>query len=501
MAFTDILDPTKKRDQVKKFTPKVATPKKTTTTVTTAGTPVVTPPPASTPVVDEAGARYAAEQAFQAKQATDLTRQTADERKTLQEALVNQMPVKEIQPVSTQTSYADEIKQQSDAQTQALLAALKQRISESVNAQKSLIAKAPQTYDPLRAQSEVAKSQQLRSALERSSLMGDRGGIGRSEALATQTAGEGRLSDINLQQQNFIDDANAEVARLENEGRYQEAEIVASQRAQELRDLMNERMRQEGITREDTIRQENLALDERLREEERAAGVTAAEKADFINTLPGTRDFTQAILDNQNDGDPTNDWQIPYLELGKQDKLGNIAAGEEKAMQDARDQAMDKWDKGIPLNAQDAAILGVRVGATKPKASSGGSGGTSAATTISLAKWKVGQGLALNAQEAAALGLQEGYVDPDAKGGESDIGSPSISTINKAISSAVGDTLTLEPSEVKNKTLEWVLQNENLFLNDPELLRDTLLANDISVQELEAYEKWREGALGNTAFQ
>ena len=523
----DVLDPSKTlREQINnKVSTKVTTPTATGTPAVTSGTaiastPVTTPvvaAPVESEIAKQARQRYEAEQAYQgnivAEGGVDLTRQTAEQRsQQLKDAMTTGGQTQTVTPVveQKQTNITDLIKQQGAETTKALVAALKQRIAESTAAQQGIIAKAPQQFDPLRAQSEVSKSQQLRSALERSSNLGDRGGIGRQEAALTQTEGENRLNQINLAQQNVITDANAEIARLENAGKYEEAQIVASQAAQELQYLIAEQQRQEGFarqdeqiatgySREDAQRAEALALDEKQRAEEKAAGVTAMAKEDFLNTLPGTRDFTQAILDNQKDGDTTNDWQIPYLELGKQDKLTGIAASEEKAIQDAADQAMSKWDKGIPLNAQDAAILDMRVGATKPKATSGSSGGASAATTISLAKWKVGQGLPLNAQEAAALGQTEGYVADTVKTDK--VNSPSISTINKAISSAIGDPVTMEPSEIKGKTLNWIIENENLFLNDPELLRDTLIGNGVTVQELEAFEKMREEALGNTAFQ
>ena len=136
------------------------------------------------------------------------------------------------QIVQPTKDYSDQIRQQNQAQTDALLAEIRNRIAQSKAQQQQIIERAPQQFDPLRAQSEVAKSQQLRSALERASVRGDRGGIGRSEALATQTAGENRLNQINLAQQNVISDANAEIARLENEGRFQEAQVKAAQSAQ-----------------------------------------------------------------------------------------------------------------------------------------------------------------------------------------------------------------------------------------------------------------------------
>jgi hypothetical protein len=165
------------------------------------------------------------------------------------------------------TSREDDIQAKYKANTEALTAALKQRIAESVQSQTGLISTAGQRYDPLKAQSELGKEQQLRSAMERASLSGDRGGVGRMEALGVQTAGEQRLSDINLQQQNFVNQANMEIERLNNEGRYQEAQIMAEQKSKELQDIMADRARRDEITRSEALRADTLAReDARYRE-------------------------------------------------------------------------------------------------------------------------------------------------------------------------------------------------------------------------------------------
>lgn len=309
------------------------------------------------------------------------------------------------QPTINQPSISDLMTQQSNEATSALLNALKQRISESKAAQQQIIAKTPQQYDPLRAQSEVAKSQQLRTALERSSLLGDRGGVGRSEALATQTAGENRLNAINLQQQNQIDNANAEIARLESEGKFQEAQIVAQQKAQLLQNLLGERLRQEEISRADTLKQDELAR-----------GETTANRQMELDTLTRySNDYQAEINRRQSTPDTTDDWLIPYLQTARQDKIKGISDAETQAKlaqenaaiefeNQTYDRAIQKWGQGIPLNADEASILGVSVGATKPKASSGGGGGLTSSQQWNRIKDKIELGIPLTAEEEAILG-------------------------------------------------------------------------------------------------
>jgi len=144
---------------------------------------------------------------------------------------IQQVPV---QQVPQQPSVQSNITEMYNSLGQTQVQALKQRIAEAKASQQAMINQAPQQYNPLRAQSEVAKSQQLRSVLEQSANAGDRGGVGRQQALLTQTEGANRLNSIDMQQQNFVDSANAEISRLQSEGNYQEAEILANVKSQEL---------------------------------------------------------------------------------------------------------------------------------------------------------------------------------------------------------------------------------------------------------------------------
>ena len=368
----------------------------------------------------------------------------------LKDALVAQQetietPTQEIKQTTVKgPSISDQLTQQSTAQTNSLVAQLKQRIAESVASQQSIINKAPQQFDPYRAESEVAKSQQLRSALERSSVLGDRGGIGRSEALATQTSGEQRLTDINLAQENMIADANAEIARLENEGRYEEARIKEDQTNMLLQSLMNEQVRQEGIAREDTIRQENLALD-----------ATEQKKQDFINTINRfAQDYTAEIERNQNDGDTSNDWQIALLESAKQDKIQAQGLDPNTGLplpvdnsEAIYDRALEKWKNNLPLTQEEMATLNVST-STKPVVSGGYADEGLSETSI---RYKITNGIPLNAEEANAWGVEPGYVAPDGGGVDDTI----TADLSEYIQSKGGDT--------RQAVIEYLINNDGMY--------------------------------------
>lgn len=116
----------------------------------------------------------------------------------------------------------------------SLVSALRSQIEQAKNNKQLQINNLGQTYDPQRATSEVRKSNELRSVLEQSANAGDRGGVGRENALITQTEGDNRLNSINLQQTNDENSLKNDIANLILEGNIQEAQF----QSQKLKDLI-----------------------------------------------------------------------------------------------------------------------------------------------------------------------------------------------------------------------------------------------------------------------
>ena len=151
-------------------------------------------------------------------------------------------------------SQLDAINQSKQKSLNAIAEALKQKL-----------ASIPAQYDPLRAASEVQKSSELRSVLEQSANLGDRGGIGRSQALETQTAGENRLAQYNIGQQQDIQaaqtaaaqaradvEANALSQQLSEQARIDATNTRASQFAQTLAEQKAQREAEAKATAEAT---------------------------------------------------------------------------------------------------------------------------------------------------------------------------------------------------------------------------------------------------------
>lgn len=215
------------------------------------------------------------------------------------------------------TDYSGQISQQYSAERELLLNQLRQKIAESKAQQEGIIKNAPKQFDPLRAQSELSKGQQLRSVLERNANLGDRGGIGRSAALQTQVAGENRLNAINLQQQDVIDTANQRIADLESQGRFEEANIIQQQKLAELQALMRESQRQ------DELRRGEMATAE------------TQSRSDFNNTIMANYNDLMGFA-NQLRSQNAPQWQIDAVLAARQQKIA--------------EQGLDQMGRPLPVD-------------------------------------------------------------------------------------------------------------------------------------------------------
>lgn len=430
----------------------------------------------------------------------------SDSSTNLRNALTNQTQ-NTVQPQKT-VNLSDYITNRNTSQTNQLVSQLKNAIAQSVAAKQQEKTLLPQQYDPYRAQSEVSKSQELRSALERSRNLGDRGGVGRSEALQTQLAGENRLNSINLQQQNELDAINSEINRLQSEGRFQESQILQSQ-AQALSDaLMEEQIRQQGITREDDYRNQQLASNEEETNRQR-----------FIDTIGQySGDYQAQINSVLGDNDPSNDWQADYLTSARQNKIAGIEQSElsnQQAQQEAYadyeqqvySRAIQKWDKGIALNAEEAQVLGLSPGARKPvKTSSSGSSSSGSTSdtgrNVSVSSLKTSIKNYIKSSLDQSDEVSDGIVNTlttqlksldDLNDSEYNFDTTKQWEDSKAkaevIRKRVNEMKSRGSSErEKNSAMMWMIQNQDLLQNDDTY--DTIASEyNISDEDLANYSK------------
>jgi hypothetical protein len=114
------------------------------------------------------------------------------------------------------------------------LAAIQGQVQSGTAEYQRQISQAPSTYQPMRNETYTNDQLAQRALRERLANMGLGASGGKSLTLENQRemSLQNKLGDINRQQQKFIDDANFQIAQLQNQGRYQEAQAVAEVAAQ-----------------------------------------------------------------------------------------------------------------------------------------------------------------------------------------------------------------------------------------------------------------------------
>lgn len=93
-------------------------------------------------------------------------------------------------------------------------------------------------------------------------------------------------------------------------------------------------------------------------------------KQDVINTLGAySGDYQARYNQIANDGDPSNDWQLPYIQQARQEKITNQQALEAKkatlqtaAQQKQWDNALELWKTAGTASNEVASVLGIAPG-------------------------------------------------------------------------------------------------------------------------------------------
>lgn len=172
-------------------------------------------------------------------------------------------------------------------QTQGRLTQEADAVDPRFRQQESLIG----TQDVM-ARTGAAKSREIGG-------LGQSGAIGQSE-MAQNVITQGALGASREQEQNI----RADIERRVSEAQMMRDQGIAT--AESEADLM--------------IMQNQLAELERIEADKKASEAKA--ESDFLMTIGRFSNNYQAEINrNKNDGDPTNDWQIPFLETARQDKI------------------------------------------------------------------------------------------------------------------------------------------------------------------------------------
>lgn len=225
------------------------------------------------------------------------------------------------------------------------------------------------SYQAMREQSAANTQTDLDNLALRSALQGNKGGIGERQYGVLQASGQDRLLQINLEQKNLENTAAKQIADLEAQGRFQDAQTVASLAQSKINDLITEAQNLRNINIQQEQFNKNFGLQEaNLTGYYSGNRTLSGQQFDFskdttLADLTGTYNGQQTLAGKQLDfqmDQAQRDWAATLLGYGYTD--AQLA------------QAM-----GIPLSAAQQ----IRNNLVAAKASTGGSSGGSSGSRSS----------------------------------------------------------------------------------------------------------------------
>lgn len=336
------------------------------------------------------------QQARTTAKTTDTTRPPEADRgvKIAQPQQPIAQPIQAPQPIMPTYDATQDIRALSEARKQAQISGLQKRYEQARGEIGERRAVMPQEYREQRRQASVQSKLGAKNFGEFLAARGlaRSGEAGQARLMQTQAL-QGQLGAIGLQEQAEMDRLARQEQQLGQAYRSDIGLAEAGVEADMMQQLINARQQQEAVARAERIRQEDIARQTGIRQEDiareqerydytrglqeqqrameledRARALQDYERQQYAQSIAGLgseMDYAQQIMNVQNDGDPTNDWQIPLLQQERQRKVAGIQAAETKARQDMINQAESRLKTfGYVANEQDAQILGIPVGTT-----------------------------------------------------------------------------------------------------------------------------------------
>jgi hypothetical protein len=257
-----------------------------------------------------------------------------------------------------------------DEQRKALLAQLRSQIAQARAGYQDIINKAPQTYQPLRNQTELSREQQLAAMREALANQGNRGGTGRQALLDINTAAGNQLNEINLQQQNVVNEANRAISDLEQQGKIQESQITADLAAQKLQEILAQQQRAEQLAQQESqwqqefeAEQAQMEFENQLKQQQYQNQLAAQQLEREIASLGAySNDYMAEIQRRQGTSDKTDDALIPFLQAARNEKIARQLAEADNSAQQAYKNAYELWKQLGVATADIARILGIPQG-------------------------------------------------------------------------------------------------------------------------------------------
>lgn len=180
----------------------------------------------------------------------------------------------------------DLIKRMSDLALEQALEESKYATKKGVRDLEYAYQSALPQYQTMRDQSEINAAKALDTQVLQAALKGDNGGLAQRQYGSIQSAASQRLQEINIEQVALENSTNQAIADLKAQGRFQEANIIATNAQNKIAALMEERNRLYAAQMDQYQFNENMALQQ--------AGLTGYYKGQ--QTLSG-QEHTQAQKD------------------------------------------------------------------------------------------------------------------------------------------------------------------------------------------------------------
>jgi len=284
----------------------------------------------------------------------------------------------------------------------SIAASLKAAIQQSINSKNEKIKGASAKYQPQKDNVEVGRGNELRSALEMSANSGDRGGIGRQQALDTNSNADKRLNDINLQQTDEETSLRNDISNLILEGDIQGAQnqgarlkdLVANSSSM---DTINYNRGQDSFS--NSLAQQAANNDQAITDSNLKDKATESMAKEVEVLVAANYNNISALRDQIKTANP-NDPRLPYIQAAINQKVSDQKAAEAAlqsgaakiktaADQKAFDNAIDLWKlKGvadqtianalnIPVGTKtaDYNLDSIKAAAQAARAKSGSGGG------------------------------------------------------------------------------------------------------------------------------
>lgn len=275
-------------------------------------------------------------------------------------------PTKDSEAVAdTSIDYQALIKQMAEAQKQSRYSALDSALSSSMGALANEEAGIKPRYYNARNQVGADTDVSRMNFAQYMAGKGIKGNAGAMPEIYSNAAMNSKIGNLNIQEQAAFDTIARDRSTLQEKYNADKTSIGNDIDAQSL---------QNYISQMNADRAYKLQADSAALEQKRYADTTQQrQQSDYENTINRFYDDFAAEIDNvTNDGDPSNDWQIPLLQSARQNKVTTIAAQQAAAEEKAKalqtaadketwDRALDLWKQTGVANEEIARILGIPV--------------------------------------------------------------------------------------------------------------------------------------------